>query len=77
MPLYAEKGNLDEDSYQKVESPVRDSAPDQGPPMRERQTELDRAIVTSAGNKEKEVTAGCTCVLSYVQALPCLIKSHS
>jgi len=51
----AAKGNLDEDSYQKVEDPVRDSAPDQGPPMRERQTELDRAIVTSAGNKEKEI----------------------
>lgn len=30
MQVVAGKGNLDEDSYQKVEEPVRDTAPDQG-----------------------------------------------
>jgi hypothetical protein len=30
LQVVAGKGNLDEDSYQKVEDPVRDSAPDQG-----------------------------------------------
>lgn len=34
---------------------MRDSAPDGGPPMRERETEFDREIVTSAGNREKEI----------------------
>jgi len=55
LQIVAAKGNLDDDSYQKVEEPVRDTAPDQGPPLRERQSELDRAIVSSAGNKEKEI----------------------
>lgn len=48
-------GSLDNDSYQQVEAPVRDSAPDQGPPMRERQTELDRQIV-DVGQREKTIT---------------------
>ncbi len=34
---------------------MRDSAPDGGPPIRERATELDREIVTSDGNREKEI----------------------
>jgi hypothetical protein len=46
---------LDEDSYQKIEAPVRGDAPDGGPPIRERETELDREIVASDGNKEKEL----------------------
>lgn len=46
---------LDEDSFQKIEAPVRDSAPDGGPPIRERETELDREIVASDGNREKEI----------------------
>jgi len=39
----------------EIEAPVRDSAPDGGPPIRERATEFDREIVTSAGNREKEI----------------------
>jgi hypothetical protein len=50
-----EKGPVEEDSYQKIEAPVRDSAPDGGPPVRERETEFDREIMQSAGNKEKEI----------------------
>jgi hypothetical protein len=46
---------LDSDSYQKIEAPVRDSIPDGGPPIRERENELDREIVASDGNREKEI----------------------
>jgi hypothetical protein len=51
----AEKGNLDEDSYQKIEAPVRSAPSDGGPSIRDRETEFDREIVTSQGNKEKEI----------------------
>jgi len=46
---------LDEDSYQKIEAPVRGDAPDGGPPIRERENELDREIMASDGNREKEI----------------------
>eukprot|EP00208_Stichococcus_sp_RCC1054_P001695 CAMPEP_0206148780 /NCGR_PEP_ID=MMETSP1473-20131121/37433_1 /ASSEMBLY_ACC=CAM_ASM_001109 /TAXON_ID=1461547 /ORGANISM="Stichococcus sp, Strain RCC1054" /LENGTH=221 /DNA_ID=CAMNT_0053546203 /DNA_START=101 /DNA_END=766 /DNA_ORIENTATION=+ len=48
-------GDLDNDSYQQVEADVRGSPPDQGPPIRERQTELDRQIV-DVGQREKTIT---------------------
>jgi hypothetical protein len=53
--MMAEKGNLDQDSYQKIEAPVRDGPTDAGPSIRDRENELDREIVTSQGNKEKDI----------------------
>jgi hypothetical protein len=35
----------------EIEAPVRDSIPDGGPPIRERENELDREIVASDGNR--------------------------
>ncbi len=46
---------------QRIEAPVRGgeeqagSIPDGGPPIRERESELDREIVASAGNREREI----------------------
>jgi len=53
--------NLDNDSYAKIEAPVRGGEgaegriPDGGPPIRERENELDREIVASQGNKERDI----------------------
>ena len=46
---------------QRIEAPVRGgeqapgSIPDGGPPIRERESELDREIVASAGNRERDI----------------------
>jgi len=45
-----EKESLDSDSYQRIEAPVRDGENDGQGSIRSRQNELDREIVTSAGN---------------------------
>jgi len=53
-----EKESLDSDSYQRIEAPVRDGENDGQGSIRSRQNELDREIVTSAGNNEKDVLGG-------------------
>lgn len=50
--------DLDSDSYQRIEAPVRDGPNDGQGSIRDRQNELDREIVTSAGNREKDVLGG-------------------
>ena len=46
---------------QRIEAPVRGGEqapgiiPDGGPPIRERESELDREIVASAGNRERDI----------------------
>ena len=46
---------------QRIEAPVRGgeqapgTIPDGGPPIRERESELDREIVASAGNRERDI----------------------
>jgi hypothetical protein len=56
--------NIDKALYllvQRIEAPVRGgeqapgSIPDGGPPIRERESELDREIVASAGNRERDI----------------------
>ncbi len=38
-------------STAEIEAPVRGDAPDGGPPIRERENELDREIMASDGNR--------------------------
>jgi hypothetical protein len=61
LRVQAKRHAGEDDSYQKIEAPVRGgegkpgNIPDFGPPISERQNELDREIVSSDGNREREI----------------------